>query len=337
MDNKIDYCEKCNKKVSYSVTREIKEEYRGVKVEVEQNIGLCDECGERLYVVDLEDANLKRLYDRYRELSDIVKPNDIKVFRDRYGISQRELVAILDWGKMTINRYERGSLPNQSHSDILKLIIEDEAYLQKKVEEAYNKARISEKTYSNFFFAMDLDFVNQSNLIRGVIIHKLSKKPSIYNGFNHFDLVKLENLIGYIATKVDNLYKTSLNKYLWYIDFTNYKYYVKSITGLSYARYPFGPIIVGKNYELLLHLEDKYETEIFESYNSEVVKIKSRGNYDLSLFSKEELDTIDNVINLFKGKKVNEISDLSHEEKGWIVTKANDVISYEYAIDLKIV
>ena len=42
--------------------------------------------------------------------------------RNKYDISQRELTAILDFGKMTINRYENGSLPSKSHSDYLRLI-----------------------------------------------------------------------------------------------------------------------------------------------------------------------------------------------------------------------
>ena len=142
------YCEKCNEKVEYLVINEVKEEYKNVKVNVEQNIGVCSQCKERLYVTELEEANLDRLYTKYRELTGIVSPKDIIEFREKYNISQRELVAILDWGKMTINRYERGSLPNQSHSEILKLIINNESYFREKVEDAYNRGRITEKIYN---------------------------------------------------------------------------------------------------------------------------------------------------------------------------------------------
>lgn len=142
------YCEKCNEKVEYLIINEVKEEYKNVKVNVEQNIGICSQCKERLYVTELEETNLDRLYTKYRELTKIVSPKDIIEFREKYNISQRELVAILDWGKMTINRYERGSLPNQSHSEILKLIINNESYFREKVEDAYNRGRISEKIYN---------------------------------------------------------------------------------------------------------------------------------------------------------------------------------------------
>ena len=82
-------------------------------------------------------------------MSGIISPEDIIEFRKKYDISQSELVAILNWEKMTINRYERGGLPNQNHSDILKLIIKNESYFKKKVQEAYKDKRISQRTYDN--------------------------------------------------------------------------------------------------------------------------------------------------------------------------------------------
>ena len=143
------FCSICNKKVDYKVITEIIYDYRGYKVNVKQNIAVCNNCGERIYVSELENENLKSLYQKYRDMSGIISPEDIIEFRKKYDISQSELVAILGWGKMTINRYERGGLPNQSHSDILKLIIKNESYFKEKVEEAYKYKRISKKTYNN--------------------------------------------------------------------------------------------------------------------------------------------------------------------------------------------
>lgn len=330
------YCEKCNEKVEYLVINEVKEEYKNVKVNVEQNIGICSQCKERLYVTELEEANLDRLYTKYRELTGIVSPKDIIEFREKYNISQRELVAILDWGKMTINRYERGSLPNQSHSEILKLIINNESYFREKVENAYKSGRITEKTYTEIFTCVDVYKDTKDDLQLSTFIQaKLSHNPSIYNGFREFDLDRLENLIGYIASRVNDLYKTSLNKYLWYMDFLNYKNTLKSITGLRYIRYTYGPIIEGKNYELILNLDSKFEKEDREINYNITTKIHSKNNYDLSLFSKDEIQVIDRVIELLKDKNATNISDLSHEERAWIETKDNELISYEYAHDLK--
>lgn len=143
------FCPMCNKNVNYKIITEIIDEYRGYKVNVKQNIAVCDNCSERIYVSELENENLKSLYQKYRDMSGIISPEKIIQFRKKYDISKEELVAILDWGKMTVNRYERGALPNQSHSDILKLIIKNENYFKENVEKAYEYKRINQKTYDN--------------------------------------------------------------------------------------------------------------------------------------------------------------------------------------------
>jgi hypothetical protein len=86
-------------------------------------------------------------------------------------------------------------------------------------------------------------------------------------------------LISYIADKVDNLYKTSLNKYLWYIDFENFRENVRSVTGLRYVKQQYGPVIENKGYEEIINLlEDKfYKEETEDIYNNSTkVKILSK-------------------------------------------------------------
>lgn len=109
---------------------------------------------------------------------------------------------------------------------------------------------------------------------------------SIYDGFKKFDLEKLENLISYFVDKVENLYLSFLNKYLWYIDFLYFKCYLWFIIGLSYICYIYGLVIKGFVYnEIVIYLSDKFFGEEYEIEDG-VIKIsfKSRRNYDLLLF-----------------------------------------------------
>lgn len=48
---------------------------------------------------------------------------------------------------MTTNRYKRGALPNQNHSDMLRTIIANEKIFNEKVEEVYKVERINKRTY----------------------------------------------------------------------------------------------------------------------------------------------------------------------------------------------
>lgn len=330
------FCENCNQKVNYSIRTNIIKEYKGEIVNIEENIAVCNECGKDIFVPEMENDNLKRLYAEYAQLTGIISTDKLIKFREKYNISQRELVAVLGWGKMTINRYEKGALPSKSHSDILKGIISNEERFKSLVKEAFEAKRINEKVYtkiSNSFKS------SKCNIINSLLELELSYNEDISNGFRKFDLERVENLISYIASKVNNLYKTSVNKYLWYIDFENFKENVRSITGLRYVKQQYGPVIENKGYEKILDLlDDKfYKEETEDAYsNSSKAKIISKNNYDISIYSEDEIEVIDYVIEKFKNLNCSQISDESHKEKGWIDNDINNIISYDYADELKI-
>lgn len=330
------FCPKCNKKVEYTLKKNVIEKYKGVNVNIIENIAVCKNCGSNIFVSEIENDNLNRLYEKYRSLIGIITPDDILKFREKYNISQRELVSILGWGKMTINRYERGALPSQSHRDILKTIILNEEIFKEKVEEAYKLERISDKLYNK----LNKDFNSTiSNYGRRIINAKLKHSEDIYNGFRKFDIERVENLISYIADKVNNLYKTSLNKYLWFIDFEYFKENIRSITGLRYQKQQFGPVIEDKGYEDLINfLDSKFYKDEYENCDGScmITKIKSNKNYDMSIFSDDEMEVINNVIENFKGMPCRDISEKSHLEDGWKESDIEELITYDYAEKLKI-
>lgn len=330
------YCEHCNKKVNYSIRKNLINEYKGQIVNVEENIAVCEDCHNDIFIPEIENENLKRLYSKYRDLMGIISKDELIAFREKYNLSQRELVSILGWGKMTINRYENGALPSKSHSDILKEIISNEERFKSVVNEALETERITKKTHEKVTCCFNS---SKRNIINSLLNLELSHPEDISNGFRKFDIERVENLISYIASKVDNLYKTSLNKYLWFIDFENFNKNVRSITGLCYVKQQYGPVIENKGYEKIINLlDDKfYKDETEDDFsNSTKLKILSKNNYNLSLYTKDELQVIDSVINKFKNMRCSDISNESHKESGWIENDINNVISYDYAEKLKI-
>lgn len=329
------FCENCNQKVNYSIRKDIIKEYKGQIVNIEESIAVCNECDNDIFVPDIENDNLKRLYAKYGELTGIISTEELIKFREKYNISQRELVAVLGWGKMTINRYEKGALPSKSHSDILKDIIYNEERFKLTVKEAFEANRINEKTYDKLSSSFKS---SKKNIINSLLELELSHDEDILNGFRKFDIEKVENLISYIAAKVNNLYKTSLNKYLWYIDFENFKENVRSITGLRYVKQQYGPVIENKGYEQIINLlDDKFYKEETEDVdcNSSKVKIISKNNYDMSMYTEDEIEVIDSIIEKFKDISCSQISEESHKENGWIANNINNIISYDYADELK--
>ena len=334
------YCPYCKKEVEYKIEKRELKEFRGTQVNTFENVAICNECNQDLYVNKIEDENNERIYKIYREKANIIKAEDIVKLREKYDISQRELTAILGFGKMTINRYERGGLPTKSQSDYIKLLIENDDKFIEKVKEAYEKNNINEKTYKKIVseeVEKDISKKEVQDNIRRYLKSVLNRKPDIYNGYKSLDLEKVENIISYIASKVKNLTITSLNKYLWYIDMLSFNKRSVAITGLTYQNQKFGPTIVYKKYDELSLLGDKYQREDIETENGNTTKIISNENFNLDKINDSEKEIIDTIIKLLKNKKVTDISKMSHREDGWKKTKRLEKISFEYAMNLNII
>lgn len=334
------YCPYCKKEVEYKIEKRELKEFRGMEVNTFENVAICNECNQDLYVNKIEDENNERIYKIYREKANIIKAEDIVKLREKYDISQRELTAILGFGKMTINRYERGGLPTKSQSDYIKLLIENEDRFIEKVKEAYENNNITEKTYKKIVSEGQEENISKKRVqenIRRYLKEVLNRKPDIYNGYKSLDLEKVENIISYIASKVKNLTITSLNKYLWYIDMLSFNKRAVAITGLTYQNQKFGPTIVYKKYDELSLLDDKYQREDIETENGNTTKIISNDNFNLDKISSSEKEIIDTIIKLLKNKNVTDISEMSHGEDGWKKTKRFEQISFEYAMNLKLI
>ena len=331
--NKI-FCPNCNKEVDYSIKENLIEKYRGKEVNIIEKVLICNKCNEEIFEQKVEQENFEKLYSKYRKVANIITPIEIINFRESYNISQREFVSILGWGKMTINRYERGSLPNQSHNDYLKLIIADRIIFEEVVETAFESQRINKKLYDKIKVS-NRSSINSLQV--KLIKEKLTHKKSIYNGFGKFDIDKVESIIAYIAKRVDNLYKTSLNKYLFYIDFLCYRENSISITGIRYIKYQYGPVIEERGYEDIINLSSNlFETE--EEFNQYFVstKIKCVKESDVALLKNYEIEVINRIIEELKDMNCTQISNLSHLEEAWKNPKINELISYEYADELYI-
>lgn len=335
-----EYCPYCRKEVDYKIEKRDLKEFRGIEINTYENVAVCKECHQDLYVNEIEEKNNKRIYELYREKANIIKPQDIVNLRAKYDISQRELTAILGFGKMTINRYERGGVPTKSQSDYIKLLIDNDSKFIEKVKEAYKNGSINEKTYKKIVstnLENEISKDDIQDMYRRVINNSLELKPNIFNGYKLFDLELVENIISYISSKVSNLTITSLNKYLWFIDILSFNQRGVSITGLTYQKQQYGPTIIDQRYKEISLLDDKYIRNDYEDENGTRTIITSNKNFDLSKLKESEIEIINKIIKLLKNKNVTDISNMSHEEEGWKKTKKFDEISFEYAMNLNII
>ena len=145
--------------------------------------------------------------------------------------------------------------------------------------------------------------------------------------------------MAYFNDKIE-LYKTKLNKLLFYADFTMYQRTGHSLTGIKYRAIPFGP--VPAEYEkLYLKSQDDQKINIvevgFDNGNyGELIKSNQKAEFES--FTNTEIKVLEDIVNKFKGLTTKQVVDISHYELAWIENKdERKVISYQkYAFDLQI-
>lgn len=334
---KIIYCSSCQKQTKANIVS--KEEIFNVKGEDIRNlssVAVCQECGEEVFDSELDEDNFEQAYNEYRKKHNLLTPSQIKNIREKYGLSQRALSSLLGFGEITIHRYESGAIQDKSHNEILSLIEKPEnmrVILEKNIDSlpAHLKDSLRKKI-DELLKGEKISEFNQCLENRLVTEKQLNE----FVGYTEFDLDKIKNIILYFICSQTNIFKTKLNKLLWYSDFLYFKKYAVSITGNSYIHAPFGPVFNG--YELILgamlldNLIDKEEINFEENISGELLKPMDK--CDICVISKAEKEVIDCVMEHFKNYSCKQISDFSHNEKPYKETKEGEKISYHLAKDL---
>jgi uncharacterized phage-associated protein len=124
--------------------------------------------------------------------------------------------------------------------------------------------------------------------------------------------------------------RVKLAKLLYYSDNEAFVRLGESITGANYQKLPEGPAareFVPLREEMLL---DGDAEEVRFVWPSGLVSLRLQGrDPDESVFTAEQLEVIDSVVDRFTGVSGTAISKASHEEIGWQVAAENQTIPYE--------
>jgi uncharacterized phage-associated protein len=143
---------------------------------------------------------------------------------------------------------------------------------------------------------------------------------------------KYKNLILFFANKIKNgtLGKLKIMKLLYFLDFDYFEKYGKSVSGDEYLRFDYGP--VPKMAKRILEKMDGKDIKITKmkigsGYNDQQL-IEPMRDFDISLFSKEELLMMEETAGKWEKFSGTEMKNASHGEAPWIATKPNGVIDY---------
>ena len=126
---------------------------------------------------------------------------------------------------------------------------------------------------------------------------------------------------------------TKLNKLLFFSDFLAYRKFGKSITGHRYQRLKNGPaprLLV----PLIKELQDDGSAAqaVRDYHGHEQKRTLALREPDLDLFDAKEITLVVDVIEEFWGENGTQMSNLSHEFRGWLLAEDGEDIPYEVAV-----
>lgn len=310
-------------------------EVRGEIFTVKAHYFRCPECGEEFETSSTSLDPLATAYMEYRRRHNMLTPNEIREFRHKYELTQKELASLLGWGAVTLSRYENGALQDKSHDTELQLARTTEGLKRLITLKGW---LLGEDKRNRIVSILRNERKTKRSLVSRLEERLTRIEPGILNGYRRFDLEKFAGVVEVLCGK-GGVLKTKLNKLLFYSDFLHFRIYGTSITGAQYVKMQYGPCPDNFRY-LLAAMEDDLciiQTTEMEypgcDYTGEILSAKSEEH--LGALLERELTTIETIHDLFADMGAKEISDLSHGEDGWIKTPKSRIISFAFAAKLR--
>jgi uncharacterized phage-associated protein len=159
---------------------------------------------------------------------------------------------------------------------------------------------------------------------------------TIFTGRREFDRSRLGAMVAYVVAKGHDIYKTNLNKLLFYSDMTAYALHGRGISGATYVNMPFGPVPehIEAVIDALVSSGSLIRSEVPE-VGKNAVRFELTGEGAAAELSEEDKRVLDWVLSTYGEMGAGELSELSHKERAYKDTRPLEPIAYEYAKFLK--
>ncbi|MDY0282496.1 MAG: type II toxin-antitoxin system antitoxin SocA domain-containing protein [Syntrophomonas sp.] len=285
MNERISFCEECRKDVDFRETEVVlKNDLKGEAYEYIGKKAMCAECGTEVYVGEIEDFNLKALYDAYRTKHAIIPLEKILEIPQKYGIGKRPLSLLLGWGEMTFSRYCDGDMPTKQYSDMLQRIYDDPAFYCTLLEE------------------------NKGNLKSLNAYEKSKRTTEQMLGVQNAQLTKIDIVIDYLICKCEDITPLALQKALYYVQGFYYAFSEEFLFPDDCEAWIHGPVY----------------RDIYERYSSyRFDPIDSSEKCDESVLTIYEKTIIDSIIKNFCCYSGKTLEVFTHSELPWLKTRGD--------------
>ncbi len=313
---------------------------RGQDITVPVSVEVCIECGEALGDDKQDQQIVTAAYDEYRRRHNLLHPEQIKEIRRMYRLSQKSFAALLGMSEATVNRYEHGSLQEQSHDNAIRACRDRQFFqdlLQRRgdlLSEWQRKrtedALAGQETPNSAF----LQALSEAN---GIC---MPVEVSERTGFRRLDYDRLAFVIVRLCQMLGEISTTVINKLLFYADFLNFKTTTVSMTGAAYRRLDYGPVLADYDgllsrmeaEEILIRRERDYPKGYTGYYYQTGPNAATLG-IELTPHEQKVLEHVTKTLGRLNAAT---ISDRSHRESAWLNTEDRQLISYKEAANLSL-
>lgn len=277
------FCEECRNDVYFCINDvQMEGTIKGEKFAYLGKEAHCVDCNSEVYVAEINDDNLKALYDAYREKNGIVPLEVILAIPEKYSIGKRPLSLLLGWGEQTFSRYCDGDMPTKQYSEILQ------------------------KIYFNPQYYAEILEGNKGNLKTVTSYEKSKKALDTILGVTQSKESKINLAIEYLLNECEDITPLALQKALYYIQGFYYALYSTFIFSEDCEAWVHGPV---------------YRDIYFRYRDYRFDSIEGNNDFDSSVFSSAEKAILDSVVkNLccYSGKVLEQFT---HSEAPWLSTR----------------
>lgn len=279
------FCPNCGKEVSFEIkTERISSTIRNVNFNYIEHAAYCNECGDEVYVAEINDLNVDSRENSFRKAANLISVEEIQNILNKYNIGAGPLARIMGFGEITINRYILGQLPSKKNSELLLEVHSSHKKMEEYLEQ--NKDKISHVAYE--------------------------KCRNEINKFNDlFGSNKIEKVTRYLLFKINDVTPLSLQKLLYYSQSFFRSLYNEELFPDNCQAWAHGPVYPDVYYKFKDYGYDPIEKPT-ESFSSVVEELSTK-----------EINFLDAIISAFGGYSGTILENITHNETPWLDARGN--------------
>lgn len=293
----------------------LKMNYRKEEFDVLFHTWHCVDSGESFEDEKFANLNYEQIVNQYRENHNIPFPEDIRSIRDQYKLPANKMSQVLGMGQNTYRQYEAGEMPTLANARLIQMAADPRKFI-----DLLQLSDLKEDKSLSLAISNADKLINNEDYRDNFIFKllKINKKRSRYSGYNIPNFEKFKEMVLFFISDRD-VWKTKLNKMLFYADFGHYKYHNRSISGFRYCSIDNGPVPDKFNTLFETIVNDNTVDVVYRTFNDggigeKYIPIRS---YNKTIFTKNEIETLTKVKEILKDSSTKDVIDLSHKEKAW--------------------